>query len=265
MALLEGRAIVAEYVISTALKGVSEALNSDGTPRRLHVISEKLGHGQPIGMIFKGREPTGEIGALNPEGVPPVVTRRFRLRGLEAGNQTSYERLIYRHGSPHERLLGHPASGCCIRMKSDDVIALFDTIDVGTSLTILEEALPTTIEKTLANEELFATQQHKVRTDMALNNADTKAIYGLCAGHLYGINGVPPNYPAAREWCEMSASKGNAAAMVSLAGLFERGKLGSPDLPRARKLYEQVAALDHPRAIAKAAAMRRTGIGGRST
>ena len=166
MVLLDGVEVVREYRISTALKATSEALNSDGTPRGLHVIAEKIGAGQPIGMIFKGREPIGEISPLDPEGIPPVVTRLFRLRGLEASNQTSYERLIYLHGSPHEKLLGRPASGGCIRMSSDDVIALFNTIDVGTSLTILEEALPKAIVTTLAREQQFAARQDKVRTDM---------------------------------------------------------------------------------------------------
>ena len=260
--LLDGVEVVREYRISTALKGTSEALISDGTPRGLHVIAEKIGAGQPIGMIFKGREPIGEISPLDPEGIPPVVTRLFRLRGLEASNQTSYERLIYLHGSPHEKLLGQPASGGCIRMSSDDIIALFNTINVGTSITILEETLPKAIVTTLAREQLFAARQAKVRTDMKLGSVEAKAIHSLCAGHMFGLNGVPQNYPAAREWCELSESKGDASAMVSLAGLFERGKLGSPDLQRARSFYEHSAALDHPRALAKATAMQQSGIGG---
>ena len=58
--------------------------------------------------------------------------------------------LIYLHGSPHEKLLGQPASGGCIRMSSGDVIALFNMINVGTSLTILEEPLPNAIATTKA-------------------------------------------------------------------------------------------------------------------
>ena len=48
MVLLDGVEIVREYRISTALKGTSEALNSDGTPRGLHVIAEKSAQDNPL-------------------------------------------------------------------------------------------------------------------------------------------------------------------------------------------------------------------------
>jgi hypothetical protein len=48
MALLEGDTVIHQYAISTALKGVSEAFNSDGTPRGLHVIAEKIGASQSV-------------------------------------------------------------------------------------------------------------------------------------------------------------------------------------------------------------------------
>ena len=262
MALLDGRAIVAEYVISTALKGVSETFNTEGTPRGLHVISEKLGHGQPVGMIFKGREPTGVISELNPGGEPPVITRLFRLRGLESTNQNTYDRLIYLHGSPHERLLGQPASGGCIRMKSDDVLALFDTIEVGTSISILEEPLATAIATTLVREQSFAQYRQKVRADLAVDPTNRASPHGLCVGHTYGVNGIPLNFLAAGQWCRVAADSGEPSAITLLGELHEFGHIEASDLPKARALYEQAAALGHPHALAKAEWMQRKGIGG---
>ena len=262
MALLEGRSIVAEYVISTALKGVSEAFNTEGTPRGLHVISEKMGDGQPVGMVFKGREPTGVISPLDPDGEPPVVTRLFRLRGLESSNQTTYERLIYLHGSPHEKLLGQPASGGCIRMSSSDVLALFATIEVGTPISILEEPLATAIASTLTGEQRFASYRQQVLADLDADRTNQASPHGLCAGHTYGLNGIPQNYPAARRWCRIAANNGEPSAITLLGELHEFGHLEAPDLPKARALYEQAAALGHPFALAKAEWMQRNGIGG---
>ena len=262
MALLDGVDVLQEYRISTALKGTSEALNSDGTPRGLHVIAEKIGAGQPIGMIFKGREPIGEISPLDPEGIPPVVTRLFRLRGLEASNQTSYERLIYLHGSPHEKLLGQPASGGCIRMKSEDVIALFDAIEVGTSLSINEESLPKAVATTLEHERQFAQLRNRTQSESATNQSDPSFAHRLCVGHIYGINGIPMNYPQAERWCQIAADRGGSSAMTLLAEMQEQGRLSDPDLTKARALYERAGALGHPHALAKAEWMQRKGIGG---
>ena len=262
MALLEGRALVAEYTVSTALKRPSEAFNSDGTPRGLHVVSEKIGDGQPVGTIFKGRQPTGVISELNPDGVPPVVTRLFRLRGLEATNRTSYERLIYLHGSPHEKLLGQPASGGCIRMSSEDVIELFRKIGVGTSITILEEPLRSAIAITLDHEQQFEERRHRALTDLIGGKTDARALHEMCVGHMYGTYGVPQNYRAAQSWCEMSADSGGTAAITALAEIHERGTLGPANLPKARSLFEKAAAMGDPRAMTKAAVMQRHGIGG---
>jgi lipoprotein-anchoring transpeptidase ErfK/SrfK len=47
------------------------------------------------------------------------------------------ERHIYIHETDRERLLGQAASRGCIRMRNQDVIQLFDQIDVGTEVEIL--------------------------------------------------------------------------------------------------------------------------------
>lgn len=251
MVLLDGEKVVGEYAISTALKGASEELNSDGTPRGLHVIAEKIGEGQPVGMIFKGREPTGVISELNPtDGIPPVVTRLFRLRGLEASNQTTYDRLIYLHGSPHEALLGRPASGGCIRMSSADVVALFNIVDVGTPITISERRLPQAIATALDAQRRFVRLRDAAHQAVA-SSTDAQSINRICYGHAYGTQGVPQNYPAAKRWCQIGADAGNAHATTILARLYETGRLHDADAIKVMALYKRAADLGDSYAIRK--------------
>jgi hypothetical protein len=51
--------LVKTYVISTSKRPPSNLKNSLGTPRGLHEIAERIGAGQPPGMVFKARVPTG--------------------------------------------------------------------------------------------------------------------------------------------------------------------------------------------------------------
>lgn len=126
------------YVVSSARNGASEQHGSGGTPRGLHEIAEKFGEGAPLGMVFVDRVPTGEIVEKNTVGRAPVTTRILRLKGRESHNASTFERLIYIHGSPVEDLLGRPVSGGCIRMRSVDVGELFELVEVGTIVEIHE-------------------------------------------------------------------------------------------------------------------------------
>ncbi len=95
----------------------------------------------PSGAVFKDRRPTGEVLAPDAPGRDPIVTRILWLRGLEAQNANAYGRYIYIHGTPEERLIGQPASFGCIRMKSRDVIQLFDIVGLGAKVTIANQPL----------------------------------------------------------------------------------------------------------------------------
>jgi hypothetical protein len=64
------------------------------------------------------------------------------LRGLEAENEHAFSRCIYIHGTPEEKTIGRPASYGCIRMKSNDVAALFNCIPLGTIVQIVPDRLP---------------------------------------------------------------------------------------------------------------------------
>ena len=145
--LLEGDQVLASYPVSTAAKGAGEQEGSEQTPRGLHEIRAKIGAGAPMGAVFVGRRPTGEI--CTPEMVRAeperdwILTRILWLRGLERGKNRlgdvySMRRYIYIHGTPHEAALGTPVSHGCIRMRSADAIELFDSVEPGIPVEIVD-------------------------------------------------------------------------------------------------------------------------------
>ena len=138
---------LAQYPVSTALKGVGEKKDSFCTPRGEHIVRAKIGAGAPINSVFVSRRPTGEIwtpelGKQHPER-DWILTRILWLSGCELGinrlgNVDSMQRYIYIHGTPDTEPMGEPHSHGCIRMRNNDVIALFDLAPVGTKVFILE-------------------------------------------------------------------------------------------------------------------------------
>ncbi len=135
------------YSISTAANGAGERENSGCTPRGWHMISEKFGDGLPINSVFVARQATGEIYSDELAAAYPardwILTRILWLTGLEAGvNQgegcDSHARYIYIHGTPDSEPMGEPRSHGCIRMRNTDLLALFDQVDVGAIVQIIE-------------------------------------------------------------------------------------------------------------------------------
>ena len=139
--------IVAQYPVSTALKGAGEEKNSYRTPRGHHVVRAKIGDGAPVGSVFKGRRATGEtwtpaLSAQHP-GRDFILTRILWLSGCEPGrnrlgNVDSMQRYIYIHGTPDSEPMGAPHSHGCVRMRNADVLALFDAVPVGTPVVITD-------------------------------------------------------------------------------------------------------------------------------
>ena len=76
-----------------------------------------------------------------------AVTRILHLRGLESQNAGAYGRGIYIHGTPEERKIGRPASYGCIRMRSRDVVRLFDSIPVGTKVEVVKKSLRSAVRE----------------------------------------------------------------------------------------------------------------------
>ncbi len=140
--LLKKGVPIARYPVSTSKFGLGDIPGSKATPLGSLEIADKIGRGAAVGTVFKSRRRTGEVVAIDSPGRDPIVTRILWLRGLEPGNRRAYTRHIYIHGTPEERSIGRPASYGCVRMRSRDVIALFDTVGVGARVEILETPLP---------------------------------------------------------------------------------------------------------------------------
>lgn len=130
-----------QYVISTSKFGLGSAPGSNKTPVGQLEVTSKIGEGLPAGAVLKGRTWNGEVLTPDAPGRDPVVSRILWLNGKEARNRNTHDRLIYIHGTPEERHLGHPASYGCVRMGMEDVITVFNQVPVGTSVTITEGGL----------------------------------------------------------------------------------------------------------------------------
>jgi len=127
----------AEYPVSTSRFGVGDRPRSFATPLGALQVALKIGDHLREGSVFHSRRPTGEILQPNAPGRDPIVTRILWLRGLEAQNAHAYDRAIYIHGTPQERLIGRPASYGCIRMRSCDVVKVYDATPVGAKVEIV--------------------------------------------------------------------------------------------------------------------------------
>lgn len=133
------------FAISTALNGAGEQNSSGCTPLGQHYIRARIGEGEPPGTVFIGRRPTGEIyspelGERSP-GRDWILSRILWLCGMESGanrggNVDSMRRYIYIHGTPDSEPMGLPLSHGCVRMRMDEVIALFDSVQAGVPVTI---------------------------------------------------------------------------------------------------------------------------------
>jgi len=131
IAIVENGWVIARFPVSTSRYGVGDGFNSFATPLGFMEVAGKIGDGAPLGAVFRHRRMTGEILRPNASGRDPIVTRILWLRGLETRNANAFSRNIYIHGTPVERLIGRPASYGCIRMRSKDIVALFDMTPVG--------------------------------------------------------------------------------------------------------------------------------------
>jgi lipoprotein-anchoring transpeptidase ErfK/SrfK len=110
----------------------------------LHVIQEKIGDGADPYAIFKSRLNTGEIAI--PNGKEYITSRILRISGLEEGfnkgtdaNGTvvdTFARYVYIHGTNEIDQIGKPAGAGCVRLKPDDMIALFNKIPNNTPVYI---------------------------------------------------------------------------------------------------------------------------------
>ncbi len=135
------------YSVSTAANGSGCLKDSGCTPLGHHIVRAKIGAGMPLNAVFVGRRPTGEI--LTPELAAQfperdwILTRILWLSGTEIGSNRlgdvdTMQRYIYIHGTPETEPMGEPRSHGCVRMRNQDVMELFELVDVGTPVVIAE-------------------------------------------------------------------------------------------------------------------------------
>ncbi|HEY0563698.1 MAG TPA: L,D-transpeptidase [Methylophilus sp.] len=137
--------LLAQYPVSTAANGVGCEKNSGCTPLGAHIIRAKIGKGAPANAVFVGRRQTGEI--CTPELMAQfpnrdwILTRILWLSGTEIGknrlgNVDTMQRYIYIHGTPESTDMTQIGSHGCVRMRNEDIVQLFNLVDVGTKVLI---------------------------------------------------------------------------------------------------------------------------------
>ena len=157
LALLDREKLVAIYPVSTSKYGLGDWPSSRCTPLGELEIAKKIGDNAPLGTVFKDRRRTGEIVLPNAPGRDPIVTRILWLRGREAQNANAFGRYIYIHGTPEDRNLGLPVSYGCVRMKSEDVIKLYDIVGIGAQVSIVDTPLAAVVPGLASEMQIAST------------------------------------------------------------------------------------------------------------
>ena len=129
------------YLISSAKNGVGEVEGSYCTPLGQFKIAEKIGKNLQVDSVLVGRKPTGEIFSQTLFEKHPdrdwILTRILWLDGMEAHNKNTKSRYIYIHGSPEQTPMGVPGSKGCIRMRNQDIVELFDKVQIAEDVVII--------------------------------------------------------------------------------------------------------------------------------
>ena len=141
VALVEGGKLIARYRVSTSRFGNGDSAGSYRTPLGTLFVSGKFGDHLPSGTVIKNRMPTSEVIAVDAPNRDAIVSRVIWLRAMEQRNVAAHDRCIYIHGTPEERTIGKAASFGCIRMRSRDIIALYDRVHIGMHVTISQESI----------------------------------------------------------------------------------------------------------------------------
>ncbi|PTY05390.1 hypothetical protein DB346_02155 [Verrucomicrobia bacterium LW23] len=141
MVLMKDNVPVKYYDIATSKYGVGTGRGTYKTPTGRFVVDAKIGAGAEEGTVFKACKKTKEVLPINAPGRDAIVTRVMPLRGLDSSNKNSLARGIFIHGTPEERNIGTPSSYGCVRMRSRDVVDLFDRLGKGTPVVISEDSI----------------------------------------------------------------------------------------------------------------------------
>lgn len=143
--LTDGGVMSMRCAVSTSRHGAGELHGSFRTPRGRHVVRAKIGAGAPLGAVFRGRRPTGEVWSPELAAAQPdrdwILTRILWLSGTEVGRNRlgdvdTMRRYVYIHGAPDPEPMGVPGSIGCIRMRNAEIVELFDRVAAGTVVDI---------------------------------------------------------------------------------------------------------------------------------
>ena len=130
------------FTVSTAMNGLGCEIGSNKTPIGKLRIHKKIGGEFPEGAIFRARVHSGEVcipGSSLWQSPEDLVTSRIlSLEGCEEHNANTLGRYIYLHGTNQEHLLGNPVSHGCIRLSNRDIIELYELVEEGTEVLIIE-------------------------------------------------------------------------------------------------------------------------------
>ncbi|MCF7858583.1 MAG: L,D-transpeptidase [Candidatus Cloacimonetes bacterium] len=165
--LIQDNVKVAEYPISTSKFGIGNDQDSYMTPLGNHVIKQKVGEHVPKNSVYKDGKFSTDIAQVDTKKALShdlITTRILKLDGLENGINKgkgidSFERNIWIHGTPAEWQIGTPSSHGCIRMKNDDIIHLYNSIEVGTPVKIELDL----VEKVQNKHDAFSDRRHTFR------------------------------------------------------------------------------------------------------
>ncbi len=142
LAILRDGGLLKKYPVSTSKFGLGDSLGSYKTPLGKLKVCDKIGDELTAGAVLKQRHATGEVLPANSPGRDPIVTRILWLEGLEAQNENARSRGIYIHGTVEEKKIGEAVSYGCIRMRSKDVVEVFDEVPVDAEVSIIAEKFP---------------------------------------------------------------------------------------------------------------------------
>ena len=135
------------YCISSGKTGIGEQENSGKTPRGWHRIAQKIGAEHAKNAVFIGRQWTGEIYNADLAAEYPerdwILSRILWLDGLEENFNCgdgcdTFKRYIYIHGTPDTEPMGIPMSHGCIRMHNTEVIDIFNLLNEGDLVYLVE-------------------------------------------------------------------------------------------------------------------------------
>lgn len=217
LSVIEAETCVHTYPVSTAIKGMGFANGSFRTPTGAFRIVEAIGADQPNGTIFKARVPVGVWQRGDKANEDLVLTRILRLDGLDFANANTLERCIYIHGTNHEELIGQRAGHGCVRLRNDDIIELFNRVNVNDLVEIRPATQP-------SGSLLFVHLDHLLPPSDGKQMIDSIHSIGVFCENLRTLaNRVCEFIIAAKVagWCPVLLSNATADLAASISRSFE--------------------------------------------